>query len=170
MHTQQMDEDVEPWYKQFWPWYIIALPGTVVIASIITITIAVTHRDSLVVDNYYKAGLAINQTLDKQEHATALGLQAQAQFDPVSAKFALTLDNQELASVSSLKMTMVHATLAKRDRVIYLTRQDDHTFVASMEQPDSGRWRLILEPTDQQWQLNAEVYFPATTWDFKPNA
>jgi FixH len=30
-----------PWFKQFWPWFLISLPGTVVIASMITLSIAI---------------------------------------------------------------------------------------------------------------------------------
>ena len=39
-----------PWYRQFWPWFIIALPASVVIASFVTLWLAITHPDHLVVD------------------------------------------------------------------------------------------------------------------------
>lgn len=32
-----------PWFKQFWPWFLIALPGSVVLASIFTLYLAVQH-------------------------------------------------------------------------------------------------------------------------------
>ena len=38
------------WYKQFWPWFIIALPASVVIASFVTLWIAISNPDHLVVD------------------------------------------------------------------------------------------------------------------------
>ena len=31
--------DLLPWYRQFWPWFLIALPGTVVVAAIGTLVI-----------------------------------------------------------------------------------------------------------------------------------
>ena len=37
--------DDKPWYKQFWPWFIIALPLTSVVASFLTLWIAVTQPD-----------------------------------------------------------------------------------------------------------------------------
>lgn len=40
---------IEPWYKQFWPWFIIALPASVVIASFFTLWLAVSNPDYLVV-------------------------------------------------------------------------------------------------------------------------
>lgn len=39
--------DSKPWYKQFWPWFLIALPGSVVIASFITIGIAVENAPTI---------------------------------------------------------------------------------------------------------------------------
>ena len=39
-----------PWYKQFWPWFIIALPASAVIASFITLWLAISNPDPMVVD------------------------------------------------------------------------------------------------------------------------
>ncbi len=41
------NEQAKPWYKQFWPWFLIALPGSVVIASFITIAIAVENAPQI---------------------------------------------------------------------------------------------------------------------------
>ncbi len=40
--------DDKPWYKQFWPWFIIALPLSSVIASLALLWIAITHPDATV--------------------------------------------------------------------------------------------------------------------------
>jgi len=37
----QRDRDTVPWYRQFWPWFLIAVPAAAVIAGIITIILAV---------------------------------------------------------------------------------------------------------------------------------
>ena len=68
--------DIEPWYKQFWPWFLMALPASAVIGGIITIVIAMTNPDGLVKDDYYKAGLGINRTLEREQQAATLGLSA----------------------------------------------------------------------------------------------
>ena len=39
-----------PWYKQFWPWFIISLPASAVIASFITLWLAISNPDPMVVD------------------------------------------------------------------------------------------------------------------------
>ena len=39
-----------PWYRQFWPWVLIAIPLLTVIASGITLWLALSRPDTLVVD------------------------------------------------------------------------------------------------------------------------
>jgi hypothetical protein len=40
--------DQRPWYRQFWPWFLIALPMIAVIGGIVTLIIAVRSSDPLV--------------------------------------------------------------------------------------------------------------------------
>lgn len=40
-----------PWYKQFWPWFIIALPASAVIAGFYTLWLAINNPDYIVVDD-----------------------------------------------------------------------------------------------------------------------
>lgn len=44
--------DDKPWYRQFWPWFIISLPAISVIASLTTLWIAISHPDSTVPNNH----------------------------------------------------------------------------------------------------------------------
>jgi len=39
-----------PWYRQFWPWFIIALPASAVVASFITLWLAISNPDHLVIE------------------------------------------------------------------------------------------------------------------------
>ena len=41
----------QPWYRQFWPWFIIALPASAVIASFFTLWLAISNPDQLVVSD-----------------------------------------------------------------------------------------------------------------------
>jgi len=41
-----------PWYRQFWPWFLIALPASAVIAGMYTLYLAVTHPDPLVIEKH----------------------------------------------------------------------------------------------------------------------
>lgn len=44
------DENL-PWYRHFWVWFIIALPASAVIAGFITLWLAMSRPDHLVVDD-----------------------------------------------------------------------------------------------------------------------
>lgn len=55
----------KPWYRQFWPWFIIALPTAAVVGSITTAIIASQDGVNLVAEDYYKQGKEINQDLSK---------------------------------------------------------------------------------------------------------
>jgi len=58
-----------PWYKQFWPWFIIALPASVVVASFFTLWLAISNPDQLVVDDdeYQRLNSTLKAQLPAQE-------------------------------------------------------------------------------------------------------
>jgi len=54
-NSPQAADQALPWYRQFWPWFIIALPTAAVIGSFISLWLAVSHPDFLVVtDDEYQ--------------------------------------------------------------------------------------------------------------------
>ena len=59
-----------PWYSQFWPWFIIALPVSAVIASFISLWLAVSNPDQLVVtdDEYRKLKSELKAQLPVNEN------------------------------------------------------------------------------------------------------
>jgi hypothetical protein len=34
-----------PWYRQFWPWFLIAIPATGVVMAVIMVATAIAMRD-----------------------------------------------------------------------------------------------------------------------------
>jgi hypothetical protein len=53
----------KPWYREPWPWLLMAGPAAVIVAGGITTWIAFATFDGLVVEDYYRRGLNINATL-----------------------------------------------------------------------------------------------------------
>ena len=41
--NNKTEQQAKVWYKQFWPWFLISLPASVVVASMFTISIAVEN-------------------------------------------------------------------------------------------------------------------------------
>jgi len=58
-----------PWYRQFWPWFIIALPASAVIAGFFTLWLAISHPDHLVVedDEYRRLNSELKAQLPVEE-------------------------------------------------------------------------------------------------------
>lgn len=52
-----------PWWKFGYVWLVIAGPAVVVVASFITLYLAVTRPDPVVTEDYYRKGVEINKTL-----------------------------------------------------------------------------------------------------------
>ncbi|MEM1410833.1 MAG: FixH family protein [Pseudomonadota bacterium] len=51
MNESSPEPTARPWYREPWPWIIIGLLGTVVVASLATFWIAASNPDGLVVDD-----------------------------------------------------------------------------------------------------------------------
>ena len=59
-------EPPPPWYRHAAPWLLMAGPAIVVVASFVTLWLAVASDDGLVSADYYQRGLNINRTLAPQ--------------------------------------------------------------------------------------------------------
>lgn len=55
----------QKWYQNPFVWLLIGGPLLVVVASFITLYLAITHPDPAI-DDYYRKGIEINKTLDAQ--------------------------------------------------------------------------------------------------------
>ena len=69
-------EDTKPWYRQFWPWFIIALPASAVVAGLSTVWIAMQTTDSLVVQSEDGVRNASDRQIAAERLASELGLAA----------------------------------------------------------------------------------------------
>ena len=162
MRADRPIEDTKPWYRQFWPWFIIALPGTAVVAGLITLYIASSGRDTLVKDDYYKDGLAINQDLEKAQHAAALGISAELAYDPATGDVTLTSTGVP-ANVDRLSLLVVHPTLAEFDQSVPVSRTADGRYAARLRLLGPARWHIQLLPETGDWRLEGRLAVPEQT-------
>jgi uncharacterized protein len=56
-----------PWWKFGHVWLVIAGPAIVVVASFMTLYLAVTRPDPVITEDYYQKGIEINRTLGTPE-------------------------------------------------------------------------------------------------------
>lgn len=158
-----------PWYRQFWPWFLMALPASAVVAGIITIVIAVNNPDELVDDDYYKSGLAINRVLDREQRAASLNIHASVAWEPATGQIVLQLRSSAPPD-NRLLLTLLHPTLADRDLAIPLLHQGQGRYAGLLDSPPiAGNWHLILTPEDKAWRLTSRARLPAETrWQLAP--
>ena len=146
-----------PWYKQFWPWFLFGLPGIVVVAGLTTWWIAERHADDLVVDEYYKEGLAINRELAKQELARTLGVVAQLELR--GNILAVTLEGD--TSPSALKLLLSHPVDAKLDQELLLAQVSTGNYETRWQAGNHPRWHWHLEPLgvseQEHWRIDGEI-------------
>lgn len=143
-----------PWFRQFWPWFLIALPGAVVIASFYTLYLAINHSDDLVVDDYYKSGLAINRQLEKQQQAQALGIAASLTITPEQVTVAL----QGPVTAATLELALSHPLEADRDFSIPLRQIAPRVYQGLLETEVTARWHWQLrDPDDPAWHLDGVI-------------
>lgn len=146
---------VLPWYRHRWPWMLMLGPAIVVIAGVITAWIAVRSDDGLVIDDYYKQGLAINQTLGRSSAAGRQGIEATLQFADSSMRVLLAAP----AEPGALTLRLVHPTRSGQDQNVSLVAVEPGVYAGRLRPVQPGRWYLMLEALD--WRLTGEWLLPA---------
>lgn len=141
-----------PWYRERWPWLLMAGPAIVIVAAIGTLWLAVKSDDGVIADDYYKRGLLINKDLARANRAEAMQIGGVLAVAPTGAlRLTLTGFDGEGAAPAAVRVKLVHATRAGLDRATTLARGSDGIYVGAVDPPPPGRWRVTVE-TDS-WRL-----------------
>lgn len=159
---QRVREDTGPWYQQRWPWIIIGLIGFAVVSSLGLVYEAYTHPDPLVVGDYYKAGLTINQDLSRDQEARKLGLRANVRVNLKQGIIRVALGGKHKISLPELRLQLLHPTIAKHDVHMLLTPDAAGGFDGRLtHRLPPGNWYVLIEPPNQAWRLHGRILLPA---------
>ena len=142
-----------PWYREPWPWILMAGPAAVIVAGAITIWIAFATSDGLVAEDYYKQGLAVNQMLKREAVAADMKLKARVEFPEGFHRVRVLLEG---AAPQELRLRLVHATRAGHDLHLRLARTGTHYEAAIAQTLAPGHWRVQIEDPTRQWRLAGE--------------
>lgn len=159
------DEPLVPWYRQGWPWFLISIPLVSVVLGIVMITLSLTTNNSLVVDDYYKEGKAINQRIERDLLATRLGLAANISFQSDEgtvlslSRKASSESSSEMTWPDALAIRLVHVTEAKLDQSHRFTHLGGGRYLDENKPwPEQGRWRIHVQPgVTPDWRLVSET-------------
>jgi uncharacterized protein len=144
-----------PWYRELWPWLLIAGPFAVVLASAVTFWLAYSHSDPLVVDDYYKAGKAINMTMKRDAQARSLGLSAEMNAKDGNVSIVMH-SHADTPLPPMLRLLVTHATQREKDRTVLLNASLSGHYDGSLRDVDAGRYHLTLEDIERTWRLNGD--------------
>ena len=144
----------QAWYREPWPWILMAGPATVVVAGFFTAWLAVRSDDGLVVDDYYKQGLAINRTLKRSAAAERLGISARLTLADGRVQVQLGA-----ARSGPLTLLFAHPTRAGMDQKVKLSLVQAGIYEGQLQPLRPGRWHVFLEQSD--WRLAGDWTLPA---------
>lgn len=149
-------EDTQPWYRQFWPWFIITPPLTGIMLGVVLVTAATHDPDGLIVGDYYKEGRGINQSIERVQFAESLGLSAQATVEEnrvwIHLTSAVPIPPQELT------LAFRHPTRDRKDRILDLQYDaGKNRYFADFGELRSAFWHMNLEPLDASWRLRGRM-------------
>lgn len=152
-------EDTKPWYRQFWPWFIIALPASAVVASLYTVSLAVRTTDSLVVTSDDGMDVVAGRHLAAERFAAEHGLRATLTFDLESGAIHARLAADATVDwPKTLQLLFSHPAFADRDQTILMTAampdsDGNPTWSGHFINVPDGRWYVVLADGDA-WRLS----------------
>jgi hypothetical protein len=168
-HTVVDQSAEKPWYRQFWPWFLMVPPAASVIAGLLTFYLA-GSPPSMVVDDYGKIAMATEQRVEREQRAEALGLDAKIEFiggaaetgQPVAITLSQRVDNNLFPDRVRLKL--VHPTLEAMDREVILEGTSGQ-YYGRIQRPES-RVYISLTDLDGNWRLTGELFEHSTHYEF----
>lgn len=154
-------EDTKPWYRQFWPWFIIALPASAVVAGLATFWISLQTTDSLVVHAEDGVKNATDRQVAAERLASELGLAAHVEINPETHVVTAVIRSNDLPETpATLDFELSHPAFADRDRHITLNKamadaDGNPVWVGHFVTIPTGRFYAVLKSGDT-WRVSAE--------------
>lgn len=150
-----------PWYKQFWPWFMIGILMSSILVSTMFLVFSLKSFDGMVVqEDYFEHGKAINMVLTKQNRARELSLAGDLRIDPLTSDIVLDLEGD--ARPDTLHLDLIFPTKSGRDQSFVLEHVREGRYVTRGPDNLQHRWYLQLQPSrqDAEWRLTGEARFP----------
>lgn len=152
-----------PWYRHPIVWLIIAIPAAAVVMGIVIVTLAIRVPESVVRDDYYQAGRAINLDLKGTHRAAELGVAATLLGSPEDGWLLEVRQRRGRPADSPLEVLFAHPTVAGKDVEFSLPRTTQGW--SGLIEPIGGRHILSIRSTADNWLLREEIRLEATDND-----
>jgi len=148
-----------PWYREPWPWLLMAGPLAVIVAGAATAWLAVRSYDGLIADDYYKQGLAVNQVLARGREAAKRGIEGTLEIRPgVDGAFEVHVQSTAGELPAAVHVVISHPTRAGMDQRLRAVRVSAQgSYAGRMEPLARGRWNVSVEDGTGQWRIRGEL-------------
>lgn len=163
-----------PWYRYGWPWFLISIPCVSIVLGGMMLYLALQTNNSMVVDDYYKQGKAINIRIERDRSAALLGISALVRPSaegliveieqllpelPEQLKADAESVQSEFSWPDALDLRWVHITQAERDGESTLISIGGNRYIAQgVGLPADGKYRMHIQPMgDANWRLISEL-------------
>jgi hypothetical protein len=143
-------EPVRPAWREPLVWMVVGIPALTVIAGLFTWWIAAQRADSNVYVDWYKRGMAINRSLERDARAQARDLSAEL---TLAGEHDLRLKLAGGATPPSVTVALIHPVRAEQDRKLVLERQVDGGYRIVSPQVAAGNWGVAIDAED--WRIAA---------------
>lgn len=154
-------QDSKPWYREPWPWFLMAGPFIVIVAAIATAWIAASTSDPLVTDDYYKKGLAVGETLARSRLAAEHGIEAKLKLTSDSVEVRLAAEKPLAVRPRAINVALSHPTRAGLDQAVELRTAGEDRYFGELRLPASGHWIVVVEDDAHTWRITGNVVLPA---------
>ena len=151
MNQKTIGHPVTPWYREPWPWILMTGPAIAVVAGFATLVIAFRNADPLVVDQYYKEGLAINRMLERDHVASLRGYRATIVLNEERTFVRVRMAGEMLPA--ELRLRFIHPTKSGLDREISASQIQPGLYQGPVHLEQAVRWNVELEDAQRQWRL-----------------
>ncbi len=143
----------QPGYRQAWPWLLALVPIATVLASGVTLWLALSSKDGLVAEDYYKQGLTINRRIEREQAATQLGLSAQLHFSAADKRVTVTLP-AGTPRPTTLLLRVAHPTRSGLDQSARLALVSPDVYAGSLDLAQAPRWHVSIDDPDRVWRVS----------------
>ncbi len=138
--------------RNLWPYGIIAAFILFAGGLATTVTIAVTHPEDLVNENYYENEVQFQRQMDNAARAQQAG--ATLRCDPAARQMVVALPAAQLTQAFSGAMRLYRPDSPKQDRELALEPRPDGTQILDLSSLAPGPW--LLKAT---WEAGGKGYY-----------
>ncbi len=144
------------WYRQFWPWFLMAIPLTSVTYSLSAVYLFSQNSVHLVEEEYYKKGKAINLDRGRLNLAQALSISGILHANDA---ISFQLNKGQLPQYPALNIQFVHPTLPEFDQRFILSSdaKGNYRFPADLKLDQAASWYVKVAPVVGDWALQGNL-------------